>query len=156
MLCHEGLLREPLLYSSLYFKQNRQQYYAELNSVRETEDFERWLEFFATAIRVSADSATTTGRRVFTVFREDRYQLKGIGRQAPTALLIQEALQTKPLVTIASLTEATGLTTPTVTQALRELERLGIVRETTGRARGRVFAYARYLEALNAESGPAT
>lgn len=152
VLCHDGVLREPLLYSSLYFKQHRQRYYAELNAVRESGDFERWLEFFATAIRVSADAATTTGRRVFTVFREDRDRLKGIGRQAPTALLIQEALQAKPLVTIAALTEATGLTTPTVTQALRELERLGIVRETTGRARGRVFAYARYLDALNAEN----
>ena len=48
-----------------------------------------------------------------------------------------------------------GLTTPTVTQALRELGRLGIVRETTGRARGRVYAYVRYLEALNGESGAA-
>jgi hypothetical protein len=38
-----------------------------------------------------------------------------------------------------------------VTQALRELERLGIVRETIGRARGRIYAYARYLAALNAE-----
>lgn len=117
--------------------------------MRESGDFERWLEFFATAIRVSADAATTTGCRVFTVFRDDRDRLKGIGRQAPTALLIQEALQAKP---IAALTEATGLTTPTVTQSLRELEKLGIVRETTGRARGRVFAYARYLDALNAEN----
>jgi Fic family protein len=45
--------REPLLYASLYLKQHRQQYYAELNSVRESGDFARWLEFFATAIRVS-------------------------------------------------------------------------------------------------------
>lgn len=151
VLCHEGLLREPLLYSSLYFKQNRQQYYAELNAVRETGDFERWVEFFATAIRVSADSATETGRRVFAVFREDRDRLRSIGRLAPTALLIQEALQAKPLGTIAALTTATGLTAPTVTQALRELEKLGIVRETTGKARGRVFAYLRYLDALNVE-----
>lgn len=152
VLCHDGVLREPLLYSSLYFKQHRQEYYAELNAVRESGDFERWLEFFATAIRVSADAATATGRRIFTVFREDRDRLKGIGRQAPTALLIQEALQGKPLATIAALTAVTGLTTPTVTQGLRELERLGIVRETTGKARGRVFAYARYLDALNAEN----
>ncbi len=88
------------------------------------------------------------------MFREDRDELKGIGRQAATALLIQEALQAKPLATIAALTRVTGLTTPTVTQGLRELERLGIVRETTGKARGRVFAYARYLDALNAENEP--
>jgi DNA-binding transcriptional ArsR family regulator len=52
----------------------------------------------------------------------------------------------------ATLTQSTGLTIPTVTQALGELPKLGIVRETTGRARGRIFAYVRYLDALNAES----
>ena len=60
-------------------------------------------------------------------------------------------MQTKPLATIAALTEATRLTTPTLTQALRELENAKIVREITGRARGRIYAYARYLDALNAE-----
>jgi len=152
LLCHEGVLREPLLYSSLYFKQHRQQYYSELNGVRESGDFERWLDFFATAIRVSAEQASKTGRLISAVFQEDRSRLKDLGRQAPTALLVQEALQAKPLTTIAALTQSTKLTTPTVTQALRELEKLGIVRETTGRARGRIFAYARYIDALNAET----
>lgn len=151
LLCHDGTLREPLLYCSLYFKQHRQQYYSELNSVRETGDFERWIEFFATAIRMSAEQATLTGQRVFAVFQEDRNTLRELGRLAPTSLLVQEALQSKPLATIATLTKATGLTTPTVTQALRELERLGIVRETTGRARGRIYSYVRYIEALNTE-----
>lgn len=152
LLCHDRVLREPLLYSSLYLKQHRQQYYAELNAVRESGDFEHWLEFFATAIRVSAEQATMTGQRIFTVFREDRIQLRELGRQAPAALLIQEALQSKPLATIAALAKSTGLTTPTVTQALRALEQLNIVRETTGRARGRIFSYVRYLDALNSEA----
>jgi len=151
LLCHEGVLREPLLYSSLYFKQNRQRYYDELNEARESGDFERWLDFFATAIRVSAEQATTTGLRISAVFREDRNRVREMGRQAPTILLVQEALQAKPLATIATLTQSTGFTTPTVTQALGELQKLGIVRETTGRARGRIFAYVRYLDALNAE-----
>lgn len=152
LLCHDGVLREPLLYSSLYFKQHRQQYYSELNGVRESGDFERWLDFFAIAIRVSAEQASKTGQLISAVFQEDRSRLKDLGRQAPTALLVQEALQAKPLTTIAALTQSTKLTTPTVTQALRELEKLGIVRETTGRARGRIFAYARYIDALNAET----
>jgi Fic family protein len=153
LLCHEGVLREPLLYSSLYFKQNRQRYYDELNAARESGDFERWLDFFATAIRVSAEQATTTGLRISAVFREDRNRVREMGRQAPTILLIQEALQAKPLATIATLTQSTGFTTPTVTQALGELQKLGIVRETTGRARGRIFAYVRYLDALNGDRG---
>jgi len=156
LLCHEGVLREPLLYSSLYFKQNRQRYYDALNEARESGDFERWLDFFATAIRVSAEQATTTGLRISAVFREDRNRVREMGRQAPTILLVQEALQAKPLATIATLTQSTGLTTPTVTQALGELQKLGIVRETTGRARGRIFAYVRYLDALNAENEATT
>ena len=146
------MLREPLLYGSLYLKQHRQQYYGELNAVHMTGDFERWLEFFVAAIRVSAEEATMTGQRIFTVFREDRVQLRALGRQAPAALPIQEALQSKPLATIAALVKSTGLTTPTVTQALRALEQLNIVRETTGRARGRIFSYMRYLDALNSEA----
>lgn len=90
---------------------------------------------------------------MFEVFQEDRNRRRELGRLARTSLLVQEALQSKPLATIATLTKAIGLTTPTVTQALRELERLGMLRETTGRARGRVYSYARYLEALNAETG---
>ena len=80
------------------------------------------------------------------------------GRIAGTLLMVQEALQAKPVASIASLTAATGLTTPTVTTALRELVSLGIARETTGRALGRVFAYKRYLEAMSAEEehAPAT
>jgi Fic family protein len=152
LFCREGTLREPLLYCSLYFKRHRQEYYSQLNAVRETGDFERWVEFFATGIRVSAEQATLTGQRVFAVFQEDRNRLRELGRLAPTSLLVQEALQSKPLATIATLTKATGLTTPTVTQALRELERLGIVRETTGRARGRIYSYVRYLDALSAET----
>jgi Fic family protein len=151
LLCNEAVLREPLLYSSLYFKQNRQRYYDELNAARESGDFERWLDFFATAIRVSAEQATTTGLRISAVFREDRNRVREMGRQAPTLLLVQEALQAKPLATIATLTQSTGFTTPTVTQALGKLQKLGIVRETTGRARRRIFAYVRYLDALNAE-----
>jgi Fic family protein len=152
LLCHDRVLREPLLYSSLYLKQHRQQYYTELNAVRETGEFERWLEFFATAIRVSAEQAAATGQRIFSVFREDRSHIRELGRQAPAALTIQEALQSKPLATIAALTKSTGLTTPTVTQALGALEKLQIVRETTGRARGRIFSYVRYIDALNYEA----
>jgi Fic family protein len=156
LLCHERVLREPLLYSSLYFKQNRQRYYDGLNGARESGDFERWLDFFATAIRVSAEQATTTALRISAVFREDRNRVREMGRQAPTILLVQEALQAKPLATIATLTQSTGFTTPTVTQALGELQKLRIVRETTGRARGRIFAYVRYLDALNAETEATT
>ena len=151
MLCHDGVLHKPLLYPSLYFKQHRPQYYAELNAVRATGDYERWVDFFAEAIRHSAEVAIETGRRIARAFREDRVQLRAVPRIAGSLLMIQEALQTKPVATVATLRAATGLTTPTVNSLLRELEARSIVKETTGRARDRVYVYRRYLDALAAE-----
>lgn len=150
MLCSEGVISKPLLYPSLYFKENRPAYYAELNAVRESGDYERWIDFFAEAIRHSAQVAITTGQRIAKVFAEDRAQLKQVPRTAGNMLLVQEALQAKPVTTIAALTKATGLTTPTVTAALKGLEGRGIIKETTGRARDRVFVYARYMDAMAA------
>lgn len=158
MLCHDHVLRKPLLYPSLYFKQHRQQYYEELNAVRAGGDYERWVNFFTEAIRHSADVAIETGRRVVQAFQEDRALLRVVPRIAGSLLMIQEALQAKPVATVATLKAATGFTTPTVNSLLRELESRGIVKESTGRARDRVFVYRRYLDALAAEeeaaSGP--
>jgi len=151
MFCHDNVLSKPLLYPSLYFKQHRQQYYEELNAVRASGDYERWIDFFAEAIRHSAEVAIETGRRVTQAFREDRVELRAIPRIAGSLLMIQEALQAKPVTTVATLRAATGLTTPTINSLLRELESRGIIRESTGRARDRVYVYRRYLEALAAE-----
>jgi Fic family protein len=151
LLCHDNVLRKPLLYPSLYFKQHRQQYYEELNVVRAGGDYERWIDFFAEGVRHSAEVAIETGRRVTQAFHEDRVQLPAVPRIAGSLLMVQEALQAQPVSTVATLREATGLTTPTVNSLLRELESRGIVKESTGRARDRVYVYRRYLEALAAE-----
>lgn len=151
LLHNDGVLRKPLLYPSLYFKEHRADYYAELNAMRATGDYERWIDFFAEAMRHSAQVAISTLQRIAKVFEEDRAQLRGVPRLAGTLLLVQEALQAKPIATIAALTSSTNLTTPTITSALKELETRSIVREITGRARDRVFAYSRYMEALARE-----
>jgi Fic family protein len=151
LFCNDKVLRKPLLYPSLYLKQHRQQYYDELSAVRASGDYERWIDFFSEAIRHSAEVAIETGRRVIQAFQEDRAQLRAIPRIAGSMLMIQEALQSKPVTTVAILREATGLTTPTVNSLLRELESRGVVKESTGRARDRVFVYRRYLDALAAE-----
>jgi Fic family protein len=151
MFCNDTVLRKPLLYPSLYFKQHRQQYYDELTAVRATGDYERWVDFFAEAIRHSAEVAIETSRRVIQAFQEDRAQLRLVPRMAGSLLMIQEALQAKPVTNVATLRKATGLTTPTINSMLRELESRGIIKESTGRARDRVFVYQRYLDALAAE-----
>ena len=60
-LAADGVLREPMLYLSLYFKKHRQTYYELLNAVRLRATGRRWLEFFAEAVEASATQAATIG-----------------------------------------------------------------------------------------------
>lgn len=148
-LAADGLLREPLLYLSIYFKQHRQTYYELLNAVRMSGDWEIWLEFFADAVAASALQATSTAKRLLELASADALVIEGLGRAAASALAIHRALQRQPIVTSASLVTVTGLTPATVNKALAHLERVGVVAELTRKQRGRVFSYARYTEILN-------
>lgn len=148
-LAADGLLRQPLLYVSLHFKEHRQTYYELLNRVRESGAWEAWLEFFADAVHESASSAASSVRRLLEIGEADRRRIATLGRATASALAIHRALQSRPIATAGSLGEATGLTPATVNKALAHLERIGIVAELTGRERGRIFGYTEYTEILN-------
>jgi Fic family protein len=148
-LAADGLLREPLLYLSLYFKEHRATYYELLNAVRLSGDWEGWLEFFADAVQYSATQATASAKRLLALAAGDTQRIAGRGRAAASALAVHQVLQHRPIATAASLTTATGLTPATVNKALVHLGRIGVVAELTGKLRGRVFSYASYAEILN-------
>jgi Fic family protein len=148
-LAAAGLLREPLLYLSLHFKEHRQTYYELLNAVRVSGDWETWLEFFADAVVASATQAATSAKRLLELASADGQRIEGLGRAAASALAIHRALQRQPIATAASLAAATGLTPATVNKALAHLERARVVAELTRKQRGRVFSYARYADILN-------
>ena len=67
----------------------------------------------------------------------------------PTSAKPNKRLQRKPIITIPATAEHLLLSAPTVAKALEHMVELGMVRETTGRQRHRLFTYARYLEILN-------
>ena len=148
-LVADGLLREPLLYLSLHFKEQRQTYYELLNAVRLSGDWETWLEFFADAVVAGATQAATSARRLLALASDDARRIEGLGRAAASALAIHRTLQRQPLGTAASLAASTGLTPATVNKSLAHLERIGVVAELTRRQRGRVFSYARYAAILD-------
>ena len=149
LLCVEGILREPLLYLSLYFKQHRSRYYELLDRVRTEGAWEEWLGFFAEAVATTAEGAVDTARTLVALFAEDRERIGRVGRGAGSALRVHHELQRRPVSNVRSLIRATGLSSPTVGKAIERLALLGIVRETTGRLRNRVFVYSRYLDLLN-------
>lgn len=150
ILCVENVLRQPLLYLSLYFKQHRAAYYRKLDRVRTDGDWEGWCEFFADGVIETATSAYATAQRLNALFAEDRARIEALGvRASASALAVHVVLERRPLTSVSHLAEATGLSFPTIAGAVGRLEQLGVAREITGRRRGRVFAYDRYMQMLN-------
>lgn len=149
LLCERGVLREPMLYLSLFFKTHRQTYYELLNRVRIEGDWEAWLDYFAEAITVTAGQAVDTAQRLEAMARRDRDRIQTIGRAAGSALQVHHELLSRPISTSPELTRRTGLTPLTINRALAHLADLGIVRELTGQKRNRVFGYSDYLAILN-------
>ena len=154
LLCEAGVLREPLLYLSLFFKQHRSDYYELLNEVRRTGDWEDWLDFFLEGIQETAEGAFATSQRLLRLFAADRERIQQTGRRAGSALRVHERLTSRPLQSISSVAESTALTFPTISSAMNLLVSLGIAREITGRRSDRLFAYDTYLSILSEGTEP--
>ncbi len=150
LLCHAGVLSQPLLYLSLYFKQNRSVYYEMLDQVRRAGDWEAWLSFFLEGVRVTAEGAVSTAQRLSRMFQDDRNRIQAAGgRRAGSALRIHDALKSRPILSLPAARRDTKLSFQTAASAIELLVTHGIAREITGKRRNRLFVYDRYLSILN-------
>lgn len=131
LLCAAGVLREPILYLSLYFKQHRAAYYDLLNGVRTKGDWETWLDFFLTGVRDTAKQAAAAARRIVAVFDDHRRKIEALGRPAASVLRVFEHMQRNPIISIPAAAERIGISAPTVAKSLEHMHKLGMLREIT-------------------------
>ena len=148
-LHHEGILQKPLLYLSLYFKQNRKTYYNHLQTIRKTGDWESWIKFFLIGIAETAHQATQIAQEIIHLFNEDRTSIEKSDQSTAATLTIFCYLQQHPISNTTSMRHQSGLSQPSVMRALHALESLHIVEEITGKQRHKIFVYKSYLDILN-------
>jgi Fic family protein len=148
MLVADSVLSEPLLYLSLYFKQHRTTYYELLQKVRFEGVWEDWLEFFFTAVLETAKQAVSTAHEVLRLFQRDRARIEKLGRIRGTTMLVHELFQRQPYLTISSASRQLRLSQPAVTNAVRVLQGIKMIKETSGRSWNRVFVYSSYLRIM--------
>lgn len=129
-------------------------YYELLNRVRREGDWEEWIDFFLEGVHLTAENAVSTADRLQTLFREDRARIEGLGGRSGSALRVHDALKSGPIVPLTKVSRLTGLSFPAVSRGMTQLVDLGIARELTGRRRGRLFAYDRYLATLTEGTDP--
>lgn len=153
LLCMEKALSEPMLYLSLYFKVNYAEYIERLQSVREQGDWESWLKFFFQGILEVSQQAVDSAQAILELFDTDRRRIESM-QQAKTPHLIHTFLQTRPIVSIKTLSKELDISIPSITSGLHRLEKLGIVQEKTGFSRNRLYSYSRYISLLSEGTNP--
>ncbi len=154
ILCVEGVLKTPLLYLSLYLKTNRSTYYDHLQSVRETGDWEGWINFFLNGVIETAGQATQTAQIIIALFNKDLEKIANSGKSTMAILEIYGYLQRHPIANTSKIKEKSKFSLHTILRSLAMLEALGLVKEITGKERHKIFVYKEYLDILSQGTEP--
>ena len=148
LLEHWGLLKSPMLYLSLALKRRQQEYYARLSGVRTAGEWEAWTMFYLECVREAADDGVRAAEAIFTLIGKDRARLIKHDTVTVPAVRLLDHLPSNPVVTLPLAVELLEVSKPTAIKAIEALEKTGILKETTGKRRDRVYAYQKYLDVL--------
>jgi len=146
-----GLIDCRMLYLSLHFRRNQQEYYERLDSVRTSGDWEGWIQFYLSGICASSGEAITCARELFKTVEKDRRKLLGHKKTVVPAIRLFEELPKQPVLTSNQAVVLLRTTKPTAAKAIDVLIEAGILHETTGGKRNRVFGYKKYLDVLKSD-----
>lgn len=153
LLEHWKVLASPLLYLSLALKRRQGEYYERLAAVRTEGDWEGWTRFYLECVRDAAADGVRVVELLFALIGKDRAALTGSDKATVPAIRLLDALPSNPVVTLPSVVKMLKVTKPTALKAIGVLESGGVLVETSGKRRDRVFAYQRYLDVLTSELG---
>ncbi len=146
LLCEQGTLLSPVLYLSHYFKANRAEYYEHLQNIRQDGGWEAWLKFFLRGVADVSREATETARAIVNLRETDRDKIiNELGRVAGNALKVHELLFRFPLVSVNPVADMLEVSFTSANRLIERMVEVGILVESTGNARNRVFNYSDYI-----------
>ena len=148
-LLDQEVISAPYLCPSYQLNLLRSRYYDGLKKVREEGDYETWLKFFLGIVEATAEDAMMTMMKLERV-REASVAVVlencgGAVRRAKRAAFL-EYLEKKPIIEIGRTAKDMDWSFPTASKFIREFVEAGILKETSGRRRNRVFSYEAYLD----------
>jgi Fic family protein len=146
LLCEQEVLVKPVLYLSHYFKQHRQEYYEQLQSVRDKGTWEQWLTFFLRGVIEVSRQATETARQILNLREDHRRAITdNLGRASGNGHRVLEHLYEHPIVSVKEVQALIGTTFPAANDLVSKFCDNGILEEITGQTRNRKFSYQSYI-----------
>lgn len=150
----KGVLKQPLLYMSYYLKKNRQEYYDRLNVVREKGDYEQWVAFFLTGVIQTCQDAAESVKQILQLRQTHQTLLWKKKISSPLAIQLLDKLFYAPVVRVGDVQKMFKISHQAASNLIDQFEKIGILKEVTGKKRGRRFVYVQYLAVLSEGTVP--
>lgn len=150
-LCERGYLEHPILYLSDYFERFRTEYYDLLMKVSQYGAWDDWLKYFIRGVAEQSKVAEETGHKILDLQKEYRQQLQK--ESVPTVVFqLLDMLFLNPFVSLPGISDYLKITWPTAKASVERLIKLGILKEVSGRKRGRIYCAKELLNILGGDS----
>jgi len=145
-LISSGILHAPVLYLSDYLERNREEYYQRLTLAREDHDIAGWLHFFLDGVAETAAQGVTTFDQILKFRQHWETEIARWPRHSKAGVILLPHLFSKLWVNAAGVARITGVSAPTAYKILETFTQAGLLRETTGARRGRLYLFEPYLQ----------
>jgi len=145
----KDILHKPLLYLSYFFKKNRQEYYDRLTMVRNSGNYEQWIEFFLKGVTEVSDLAIDTAKKILELQSDHRNQLWQKKMSSPLAVGLLEKLFYTPYMSVKNVSQAFSISYQAASMLVNQFEKHGILMEITGKKRDKMYVYKQYIDILS-------
>lgn len=150
-LVSKGLLKRPILYLSDYLERHRNSYYQCLMKARTENDMGAWLKFFLTGVIKTAENGVKTFSDILAVEKENEGKAQELGTRSANTLKILNRMYKIPIIDATAVKSATGLSTASAYKLISEMERVGLLSESTGEKRGKIYILKNYFDIFSRE-----
>ena len=145
-LVDRGILKRPILYLSDFFERNRQLYYDNLMNVRTKNDLKQWFKFFLVGVIETAKNSSDTFDQILKLQKDVDQKIQTLGSRSANAQIVMTYLYQHPMIRASKTAEITHLSATSAYKLISDLERLGILEETTGNKRSRTYLFREYID----------
>lgn len=151
-LMEQKLLSYPVIYISYFLKKNQIEYYDRISEVRRSGNYEQWVIFFLEAVSAAAKDSLATIEQLSALHDKNIDLLPKTNRKKDNVRILFDYIEKYPIIDIRHTSQKLDVSFNTVSNAIRKLQELGILTETTNSARNKVFAYSEYLDILKKDT----
>ncbi len=154
MLIDSSLINLPIIYPSYYFKKYHLEYYQKLDQVRTHGDYEGWIIYYLKAIKLSAIDAHSRAKEIekleidlTDLIKKDASFIK----MRESSSLVLEFLFTKPIASIAEISQKLNKAYNTIHNILKIFIKLDLVTEDLSNKSNKLYKFKPYLLLLEKE-----